>query len=445
MRRISVERRLLLKAAFGAAFGLINGASLADILQAGSGADIKGQADTKGGDDLLSAQSRLGENLIRYLADHAKEGAKDGVKDGAKDAAKTGGANWIVSPASLASILSFVDLGANPLMRSAIHRTLGYKPAAKRRTEQDLAVLRNGVAAISARAAMGGPLALANLLAFDLSTRPRQLALMGLSGAGADVLVDHLGDPKMIGRINDWVRQKTHGLIPAIIEEAPADMGLVAVNALYFRDRWKIPFDLARTQIEPFQTVSGKPVDVRMMHSPAAKFSFRQDDRFIATELGYANDDFKLVVVTTKSVPAQVSEFSVVADWLNGQGFELRSGEIGLPKVNLAAAEELLRPLDALGLRPARQMPDALDGFSAMPLVITRIVQKLELHLSEEGTEASAATAVVTTRSLGSHDHVRMIVDKPFMFALRDQKTGLVLFTGYVGAPAEASRTSFRQ
>jgi serpin B len=292
---------------------------------------------------------------------------------------------------------------------------------------------------------MGGPLALANLLAFDLSTRPRQLALMGLSGAGADVLVDHLGDPKMIGRINDWVRQKTHGLIPAIIEEAPADMGLVAVNALYFRDRWKIPFDLARTQIEPFQTVSGKPVDVRMMHSPAAKFSFRQDDRFIATELGYANDDFKLVVVTTKSVPAQVSEFSVVADWLNGQGFELRSGEIGLPKVNLAAAEELLRPLDALGLRPARQMPDALDGFSAMPLVITRIVQKLELHLSEEGTEASAATAVVTTRSLGSHDHVRMIVDKPFMFALRDQKTGLVLFTGYVGAPAEASRTSFRQ
>jgi serpin B len=259
------------------------------------------------------------------------------------------------------------------------------------------------------------------------------------------VLVDHLGDPKMIGRINDWVRQKTHDLIPSIIEEAPADMGLVAVNALYFRDRWKTPFDPARTQVEPFQTVSGKPVDVRMMHSPAAKFSFRQDDRFIATELGYANDDFKLVVVTTKSAPAQVSEFSAVADWLNGQGFELRNGEISLPKVNFTSAEELLRPLDALGLRPARQSPGALDGFSAMSLVITRIVQKLELRLSEEGTEASAATAVVTTRSLGPNDHVKMVVDKPFMFALRDQKTGLVLFTGYVGAPAEASRTSFRQ
>jgi serpin B len=428
---------LLLRAAFGTAFGLINGASLADILQAGGGPDNKGQTDIKGGDDLLSAQSRLGENLIRYLADHAKDGAKVGAKDGA--------ANLIVSPASLASILSFVDLGANPLMRSAIHRTLGFKSAARRRTEQELAALRNSVSAISARTAADGPLALANLLAFDLSTRPRQLALMGLSGAGADVLVDNLGDPKMVGRINDWVRQKTHELIPSIIEEAPADMGLVAINALYFKDRWKTPFDPALTRAEPFQTVSGKPVDVKMMHSPSAKFSFRQDDRFIATELGYANDDFKLVVVTTKSAPAQVSEFSAVADWLNGQGFELRSGEIGLPKINLTAAEELLRPLDALGLRPARQMPDALNGFSAMSLVITRIVQKLELRLSEEGTEAAAATAVVTMRSLRPHDHVRMIVDKPFMFALRDQKTGLILFTGYVGAPAEANKTSFRQ
>jgi len=413
---------LLLKAATGAVFGLINGASLADILQAGGNPDSKGP----NGDDLASAQSRLGENLIRYLADHT-----------------TAGANLIVSPASIASILSFVDLGANSLMRSAIHRALGFKPAARRRTEQELAALRNSVAAIGVRSA--GPLMLANLLAFDLSTRPRQLALLGLSGAGADVLVDHLGDAKIIGRINEWVRQKTHELIPSIIEEAPEDMGLVAINALYFKDRWKTPFDPARTQSAPFQTASGRPVNVKMMYSPVAKFSFRQDDRFIASELAYANDDFKLVVVTTKSAPAPLSEFSEVAGWLSGRGFEPKSGEVGLPKLSLSAAEELLRPLDALGLRPARQMPDALEGFSTFSLAITRVVQKLDLRLSEEGTEAAAATAVITTRSLGAHEHVRMIVDKPFMFALRDQKTGLILFTGYVGAPAEPDKTSSRQ
>jgi len=418
MRRMSVERRLLLKAAASAAFGLVNGATLADILQPDSSADAK----NRGREDLSVAQLRLGEDLIRHIADRGKAGA---------------GGNLIVSPASVASSLSFVDLGASNPMRAAIHQALGFKPAAKRQIEQDLSALRNSVSAIIARSSSDGPLALANLLAFDLSTKPRQLALLGLSGAGADVLVDHLGDPNTVGRINAWVRQRTRELIPSIIDEAPEEIGLVAINALYFKDRWKTPFDLARTQPEPFQTASGKPVDVKMMHSPVAKFGFRQDDRFIAAELGYANDDFKLVVVTTKSTAARVAEFAAVAGWLGGQEFAMSNGEIGMPKLSLTAAEEMLRPLDALGLRTARQMPDALSGFSAMSLMITRVVQKLDLRLNEEGTEAAAATAVVTTRSLGTKGQIRMIIDKPFMFALRDQKTGLILFMGYVNVPEQ--------
>jgi len=409
---------LLLKAAASAAFGLVNGATLADILQPDGSADAK----NPGRHDLSVAQLRLGENLIRHIADHGKAGA---------------GGNLIVSPASVACSLSFVDLGASNPMRAAIHQALGFKPAAKRQIEQDLSALRNSVSAIIARSSSDGPLALANLLAFDLSTKPRQLALLGLSGAGADVLVDHLGDPNTVGRINAWVRQRTRELIPSIIDEAPEEIGLVAINALYFKDRWRTPFDLARTQPEPFQTASGKPVDVKMMHSPVAKFGFRQDDRFIAAELGYANDAFKLVVVTTKSTAGRVAEFAAVAGWLGGQEFAMSNGEIGMPKLSLTAAEEMLRPLDALGLRTARQMPDALSGFSAMSLMITRVVQKLDLRLNEEGTEAAAATAVVATRSLGTMGHIRMIIDKPFMFALRDQKTGLILFMGYVNAPEQ--------
>jgi len=409
---------LLLKAAASAAFGLVNGATLADILQPDGSADAK----NPGRDDLSVAQLRLGENLIRHIADHGKAGA---------------GGNLIVSPASVACSLSFVDLGASNPMRAAIHQALGFKPAAKRQIEQDLSALRNSVSAIIARSSSDGPLALANLLAFDLSTKPRQLALLGLSGAGADVLVDHLGDPNTVGRINAWVRQRTRELIPSIIDEAPEEIGLVAINALYFKDRWRTPFDLARTQPEPFQTASGKPVDVKMMHSPVAKFGFRQDDRFIAAELGYANDAFKLVVVTTKSTAGRVAEFAAVAGWLGGQEFAMSNGEIGMPKLSLTAAEEMLRPLDALGLRTARQMPDALSGFSAMSLMITRVVQKLDLRLNEEGTEAAAATAVVATRSLGTMGHFRMIIDKPFMFALRDQKTGLILFMGYVNVPEQ--------
>jgi serine protease inhibitor len=418
MKPVSIERRLLLKAGLVGLAGLANSYAYAAILDAAGATDPGNKAI--GSDDLLAAQAELGENLIRYLAGRGKADAAG---------------NFVVSPASIASILSFVDLGAGNMMRAAIHRTLGFKRAARRQqADDDLRALRSSVSAIIAKSAGDSPLALANLLAFDRAVRPKQLALLGLSGAGADVLVDSLSNPEIVDRINRWVKDKTRDLIPSILEEAPETLGLVAINALYFKDKWQVQFNPAKTQTEQFQSLSGN-VDVAMMHSPIAKFAFRQDERFIASELGYAHDDFKLVVVTTKSAAVGPADFAPVVGWLGGQGFETRNGEIGMPKLSLSSVEELLRPLDAMGLRAARQRKDALEQFSDEDLVISRVVQKLELRLSEEGTEAAAATAVVTTRSLAPDDHVRMIVDKPFVFALRDRKTGLILFMGYVGAP----------
>ena len=418
MKPLSVERRLLLKAGLVGLAGLANSYAYAAILDAASATSPNNKA--VGSDDLLAAQAQLGENLIRYLAGRGKADASG---------------NFVVSPASIASILCFVDLGAGSMMRSAIHRTLGFQRVARRaQADEDLRSLRNSVSAIIAKSAGDGPLALANLIAFDRAVRPKQLALLGLSGAGADVLIDNLSNPEIVDRINRWVREKTRDLIPSILEEAPETLGLVAVNALYFKDKWQVQFNPAKTQSEKFQSLSGS-VDVAMMHSPVAKFAFRQDERFIASELGYAHDDFKLVVVTTKSAPAGPADFAPAAGWLGGQGFETRNGEIAMPKLSLSSVEELLRPLDAMGLRAARQRKDALEQFSDEDLIISRVVQKLELRLSEEGTEAAAATAVVTTRSLAPDDHVRMIVDKPFVFALRDRKTGLILFMGYVSAP----------
>jgi serine protease inhibitor len=417
MSQMSTDRRLLLKASFiSTLFGLISRPSFADILEVSKKMDR--DASQLGNAALLSAQARLGTNLVRQLANYRKDGA-----------------NIIVSPASLAAILSFVELGASETMSSAIHRTLGFNPAAKTRGNGDLKALRSAVAATIGKSAKDGPFVLANLLVFDPSTKPRQLALLALSGAGADVLVDDLAKPKTIERINEWVRQRTRDLIPSIIEESPEDLGLVAVNALYFKDRWKTPFDPARTRVEPFQPLRGNAVDVTMMHSPASRFAFRQDDHFIAAELPYANEDFRLVVVTTKSTPAGAHDFAAVGSWLGGQDFDVKKGEVGLPKLSLTAGEELLSPLDALGLRTARQESDSLSGFSSSSLAISRVVQKLELRLNEEGTEAAAATAVTTTRSISPDDYVKMIVDKPFIFALRDQRTGLFLFMGYIGAP----------
>jgi len=414
-----VDRRSLLQGSLGALLGLIDSPAFADVLVTDNGA-------LAGGDGVMAAQMRLGEYLIRYIAAHKGGSASERAK---------ADPNVVVSPASLAAILSLIDLGGSPAMHQGIHRALGYKRSARRKAEKELLAMRSSVSAIIAQSRKDGPLALANLVAFDRSVRPKQLAMFGLSGAGADVLVDNLSNPKIVDRINGWVNEKTNKLIPTILDEAPDTLGLVAVNALYFKDRWQIPFEPSRTQAEQFQTISGKPADVQMMHSKVGKFSFRQDDRFIATDLGYANENFRLVVITTKAAAAQPQDFSGVAGWLGGQGFEAQTGEIGLPKLTLSAGAELLPPLDAFGLAPARYSANALEGFSDEALLIARIVQKIELRVNEEGTEGAAITAVITTRGLGTPDHIKMIVDKPFVFALRDDKTGLILFMGYIGAP----------
>jgi len=425
MKQMWVERRWLLKGGLGALAGLMSRASLADVLVTDDA------AMTAGDDGVLGAQLRLGEQLMRYLASHKPLGAKDGAE-------ATG--HVVVSPASLAAILSLVDLGGSPVMHSAIHRALGFKHALRRKELGDLASLRNSVSAIIRQSGKDGPMVMANLVAFDRVTKPKQLGMYALSGAGADVLVDALSDAKVIDRINAWVKEKTHDLIPQILDEAPETLGLVALNALYFKDKWQVPFEPSRIMAAPFQTTSGKPVDVQMMHSKVTEFRFRQDDRFIAAELGYANENFKLVVATTKSAPAQPQEFTAVSSWLDGRGFDAENGEIAIPKLKLSASGELLQPLDTMGLFLARHSPRALQGFSDAPLEIARIFQKIELRVNEEGTEGAAATAVMTTRGIKlATDHIKMVVDKPFVFALRDEKTGFILFMGYVGVPPKIS------
>src|SRR5215469_3855929 len=277
MKQMWVERRWLLKGGLGALASAVSRTALADVLVTDDAAVIAGD------DGVLGAQLRLGDQLLRYLATHKPIGARESAE-------ATG--QVVVSPASLAAILALVDLGGSPVMHSAIHRTLGFKHALRRKELADLASLRNSVSAIIRQSGKDGPMVMANLVAFDRVTKPKQLGMYALSGAGADVLVDTLSDAKVIDRINAWAKEKTHDLIPQILDEAPETLGLVALNALYFRDKWQIPFEPSRTVAAPFQTTSGKPMNVQMMHSNVTEFRFRQDDRFIAAELGYANESF---------------------------------------------------------------------------------------------------------------------------------------------------------
>lgn len=365
---------------------------------------------------LLAAQLCLGRNLV----DHFAQG----------DRAKP---NIIVSPASLATIMALLELGASDNMRAALHRTLGFLP--DRAPTADFRSLRTSAGWILGAAAGDSPLSLANMLVFDPTAKPSELVLSRLSAVGVDVLVESLAEPMTVDLINRFVNDRTKGLVPTMLSKPPDDTGLLAINALYFKDRWQIPFDPDRTRTASFQKAVGNPIDVSMMHSSNGRYPFRQNDEFVAVELSYATEGYQLVIITSKNAPQHYRAFAPVSDWLDGQGFALASGYVAIPKFSSSASADLLAALDSMGLQSARKQPGSLSGLSAVEQNISGIVQKTELRINEEGTVAAAATAVAAQLTSDRQDYVNLIVDKPFIFALREHRTGVVLVTGYISEP----------
>jgi serine protease inhibitor len=347
--------------------------------------------------------------------------------------------NIIVSPASLTGVLAFLELGASNRMRAALHRAIGFAAASPKNAAGDFDGIRRAMAGLTERT-ISGPLTMANMVVFDPSSQPFQLALLGLAAAGAEVSVEDLQSSEAIAKINDWVKEKTKGLIPEILGEAPGDLGLVAVNALHFKDRWKIPFNPGDTALAEFRTSRTKKLEVEMMHLASGRYLFRQSARFVAVELSYANDNFRLVVVAPKEQIVTPSGFAEAWGWLGGDGFVQQNGELALPKSAISSSSELLNVLDEMGLAKARAQRDALRGFSLIAQSIARIVQKTELKINEEGSEAAAASAAITLRSIElPSDYVKMTVDKPFIFSIRDARTGFVVMSGFVASPGRTS------
>lgn len=376
----------------------------------------------------VAAQNRLAARLLQQLAK-----------------APAAGENIVVSPASVAMALSLLELGADEKLRAAIAQSLGYETSAVRPTAgpagrkspagkptDDLKGLLQVIIDLDRDKDMAGVLTLANAIIFDPDAAPTELAVRGLRDTGAKVSIEKLSSEDSLKAINEWVSEKTNGLIPTILESPPRNTGLIALNALYFKDKWKLPFEVSSTKQSPFHGIAGD-IDVPMMNMGRHLHRVQANERFVGIELPYQHERFALVLVTTKDKPARATEFDQVTNWLSGEGFVPAQIELAMPRFKLTAQTELLAALDAMGLKAGRASTTALRGFSAVPQKISQITQKTYLQVDEAGTEAAAVTAVLTARSAARPEKITF--DKPFLFALRDQMTGLILMSGYVGSP----------
>ena len=389
--------------------------------RAGTGPEAAATAeatDPSARDLVGAAQSRLAFNLLEKVARGDGEAAT-------------------VSPASLAAALELLSIGADQPMKAAIARVLGFDKHGGG---------LEALADVRSRLEGGGDsFSFADKLVFSPSHPPGKLMLPGLKELHIPYEIVDLSTPEGARKIDDWVKEVTKGRIPEILGGPLPSGSLAALNALHFKSRWKTPFDPEQTRQTAFTGLDGKSGDVAMMHLAGSTRLFRQktvatgagrhrsEREFVAIDLPFADERFSLVVATTTGKPASIGDFAPVAEWLSGKGFAAHSGDLALPRFAAASREDLLRAVDGLGLEKARTQPGALAGFGP-DVVLSQVTQRTMIEVTEEGAEAAAATVATGVRSLVTGDTaIHMVVDKPFVYALRDTATGVILIAGYVG------------
>lgn len=250
--------------------------------------------------------------------------------------------------------------------------------------------------------------------------------------------------------INEWVEKQTREKIKDLLEPGVLDSltRLVLTNAIYFKGDWASQFDKEMTRNEPFILAGGEKVEVPMMHQ-TTEFKYAENEDVQLLELPYAGDRLAMLVILPKARDSLSKvEMKLTGKHLDAWLPRMRMQEVvvALPKFKLILAFRLDKELLELGMSHALNVPPGSADFSGLDgtrdLFISAVVHKAFVDVNEEGTEAAAATGVVFRATAVMPSKPIFRADHPFIFAIRDTKTGSILFMGRVMDPrGEATAT----
>ena len=255
---------------------------------------------------------------------------------------------------------------------------------------------------------------------------------------GAEATELDFAGPSASGRINEWVRSATGGHIEEIVPDPiPPGVLMFVINAIYFNAPWTFEFDPDDTRTEPFYPEDRSPGTVPLM-TIQRDFPYLETSRFQAVDLPYGGGAFSMtVLVPGDGMRADDVLMSLdAAAWRDvAAGFEETEVELFLPRFRMEYERELKDDLAALGMVDAFSPGKAdLTRLSPVDLSISSVLQKALVEVTEEGTEAAAATVVIGVTS-APPPPVTVRADRPFLFFIRERLTGAILFVGKLAHP----------
>ena len=348
--------------------------------------------------------------------------------------------NVVVSPLSLATALSMLELGAKGATETQIAHTLGTDQLTAEQQSAGWSALSADLAVAGASAGIALQSANSLWAQKGLAMDPSFMSDLSRYFASGVWQVNFASDPvAAIAALNAWVAQETHGHITSLF--APGAItnqtALVLANAVYFKAAWQQPFTGATTP-GVFLQAAGTTASVPFMHTlPGAPLEVPVStvSGLDTVQLPYSGGRIAaLVIMPTSGSLSDLTGSLTTADLDRiVSGMKPTSLNLAMPALSLGDTHELLPTLKDLGIRDAFDHAD-LSGMSPAPLVVTDVVQKATLDVTEWGTEATAATGISTGTSARPAS-MTLDIDHPFLFLIRDTNTGSILFEAQIDNP----------
>jgi len=365
----------------------------------------------------------------------------------ARQVAAAGATNAMVAPTCLVTALTMAAAGSAGRTQEELGKALQVAPGQPAPIDA-----ANASLGLLAKAMTGNKDAaeysMANGLFVARDAKLRRAFAAGLkTNLEARVEAVDFASRSTLARLNVWYAQATRGMIPSMLDHVAADTRMLLASAVAFVAPWLNPFSQTKTTTRPFHTVGGRTRSVPMMEQTDDEFLYLDAQGFQAIRLPYAGKHYELIVaLSSGSAGIDLAQWigrATDREWgplLGRGGYASRAGVLVIPKLELALGGEVRQLLEQDGdfgvlLRPGAD----LGGVAHEPLAIGQIIHRTFIRMDEKGTEAAGATGMNFARTSAKPPPFRMIVDRPYLFAIRHIETGAVAFAGYVADPSATS------
>lgn len=349
------------------------------------------------------------------------------------DSANTGSSNLFISPLSVSFAFGMLSNGSNGQTLSAIRNTMDFNGF----TQDQVNSYYNNLITNLPLLDPSTTLNIANSIWYrqDFSVLPAFLQTNS-NFYHAKVQALDFTSPSAPGMINNWVSQQTKGNIPSIIKEISPSEVMYLINAIYFKSGWKEKFDPARTVKRNFYLPDNSAVQANFMDGDIGFKRYDNNDAHIF-ELPYSSSKYSMVII----MPANgqpIDQFASALDstkwnsWMHNLVYA--HGELKMPKFKFNYGTDLKDALSALGMGIAFSANADFTGVNPSgQLHISYVLHKAIVDVDENGTTAAAVTVVGLSGAAAPSPPT--VIDHPFIFAIREMKTGLILFVGTVNNP----------